>query len=64
MTDEIKTAVADVTKAASTVSADAEAAKTAVVSADATLTTWIKSNAGKIAIAVLAAAVLVVWKIL
>ena len=59
-----ETAAADVAKIAAAAPADIAKAKAAVVGVDSRLTTWIKNNAGKIAIAVLVAGALLVWKLI
>lgn len=65
MTDPIvKTVAADVAKVAPTVAADVQKVKAEVVAVDNTLTAFIKNNAGKIAVGVLVAAALVVWKLI
>jgi hypothetical protein len=57
-------AAADASKIGATVKADVTAAKADVVAADTKLTAFIKANAGKIAIGVLVAAALLVWKLI
>ena len=60
----LSTVTADAAKAATVVKADVATAKADVIAVDGKLTAFIKNNAGKIAVAVLVAAALVVWKLI
>jgi len=59
-----KTVAGDAVKDATTIEKDVQIVKTDVVAAEGKISAWIAANAGKLAIAVLVIAALVLWKLL